>query len=302
MEMNNIIKVNAFAFFTVLLWGSGFPFTRVIGDEISSSSLCFIRCFIAAIVLLIIGRACNIRKPFCKKDVLWFFLSGILGFSAYFIFFNLGLATLSSATGSIVTAASPIITAIGLYTLYGEKINLIGWVSIVCAFAGVAVLLLWNGILSINIGIVWMFLCALVFAGYNILNRKFSEMGYSAMEVVTYSSLFGALQTVFFLPEAVSDGVNASFSANLAALYLGVFPSALAYYFWSKAIVMAERTSIVTNYLFINPLIAAVIGFLLLGEIPDMGTFIGGAIIIISVVVFTLKGDPDRLDDRLAVE
>lgn len=65
---------------------------------------------------------------------------------------------------------------------------------------------------------------------------------------------------------------------------------------------MAERTSIVTNYLFINPLIAAVIGFLLLGEIPDMGTFIGGAIIIISVVVFTLKGDPDRLDDRLAVE
>lgn len=291
--MNNRIKVNIFAFITVLFWGSGFPFTRIIGSDISSYSLCFLRCLVSAVVLIIIGKFCHIRKPFCKKDILWFFLSGILGFSAYFVFFNLGLSTLTSATGSIITAASPVLTAIGLHRFYGERINLIGWISIACAFAGVAVLLLWNGILSINIGILWMFLCAAVFAGYNILNRTFSSKGYTAIEVSTYSAIFGAIQTLIFMPSAVSDIMDADISSCLSALYLGVFPGAVAYFFWSKAITLAERTSEVTNYLFINPLIAAIIGFLLLREIPDMGTFVGGAIIIISVIVFTLKGDPD---------
>lgn len=216
-----------------------------------------------------------------------------MGFSVYFILFNLGLETLSSATGSIITAACPILTAIAVFKLYGEKINVIGWISILCAFGGVAVLLLWNGVLSINIGILWMFLCACVFAGYNVLNRKFSEMGYTAMEVVTYSAVFGAVQMLVFLPQTISDIAGADFASNLAALYLGVMPSAVAYYFWSKAIVLAERTSEVTNYLFVNPLVAAIIGFLLLREIPDPGTFIGGIIIIGSVVVFSLKGNPD---------
>lgn len=304
--MNNKIKTHGLAFLTILLWGSAFPFTRFMGDAISSSALCFERCCISAIVLLIIGKICHIRKPFHKKDLLWFFLSGALGFSAYFMFFNIGMSTLTSATGSIVTTASPILTAIGLYTIYHERINWIGWISIACAFGGVAVLLLWNGVLSINIGILWMFLCGSVFAGYSVLNRKFNEMGYTAMEVVTYSAVFGAIQTVFFLPDLLHDMASAGLAANLSGIYLSVFPSALAYLSWSKAISLADRTSEVTNYMFVNPLIAAIIGFIMLREVPDMGTFIGGAIIIASVIVFTLKGagaakDPEgnpKLSDR----
>lgn len=290
----NKLKVHMYSFLTILLWGSSFPFTRVIGSDISSYSLGFIRCFLAAVILLIIGKACHIRKPFCRKDLLWFFLSGILGFSVYFIFFNLGMATLTSATGSIITAASPILTAIAAMKLYDERINLIGWLSIICAFAGVLILILWEGVLSINTGIFWMLGVALVFSAYNLLNRKFSEMGYTAMEIVTYSALFGAIQMLIFLPQTISDVMQAPLSSNLAALYLGVMPSAVAYFFWSKALVLTSRTSEVTNYLFINPLMAAVIGFIMLGETPDMGTYIGGAVIIISVIVFTLKGSPEE--------
>lgn len=298
-SIGNKIKVNLYAFITVLLWGSSFPFTRMIGDQISAYSLALIRCLLAAIVLLMIGKACHIRKPFCKKDLLWFFISGICGFSLYSIFFNLGMSTLTSATGSIITAASPILTAIAVFKLYNERINLTGWISIICAFAGVVILILWNGILSINIGIVWMFGVALIFSAYNILNRKFSEMGYTAMEAVTYSAVLGAIPMLVFLPQTVTDVINADMTSNLSALYLGVMPCATAYYFWSKAIVLAERTSEVTNYLFVNPLIAAIIGFIMLREIPDMGTYIGGAIIIVSVIVFSVKGSPTEQPPEL---
>lgn len=291
----NKLKVNLYAFITILLWGSSFPFTRIIGDDISSYSLGFIRCALSAVILLIIGKACHIRKPFHKKDLLWFFLSGILGFSVYFIFFNLGMATLTSATGSIITAVSPILTAIAASKIYKEKVSPIGWIMIICAFAGVLILILWNGILSINSGVFWMFGVAVVFAAYNLLNRKFSDMGYTAIEIVTYSAIFGGIQMLPFLPQTIVDVANAGLTSNLAAIYLGVMPSAIAYYFWSKALVLAERTSEVTNYLFVNPLMAAIIGFIMLRETPDIGTYIGGIVIILSVIIFNFKGSSQEM-------
>ncbi|MFQ8847235.1 MAG: EamA/RhaT family transporter, partial [Clostridia bacterium] len=65
--MNNKIKTHSLAFLTILLWGSAFPFTRFLGDAISSSALCFERCCISAIVLLIIGKICHIRKRSARK-------------------------------------------------------------------------------------------------------------------------------------------------------------------------------------------------------------------------------------------
>ena len=189
--MNSKIKTHSLAFLTILLWGSAFPFTRFLGDAISSSALCFERCCISAIVLLIIGKICHIRKPFCKKDLLRFFLSGVLGFSAYFMFFNIGLSTLTSATGSIVTTSIPDpdrhrasirSTTNGSTGSAGSlsHVLLAVWRYSCCGME----------CLSINIGILWMFLCGSVFAGYSVLNRKFAEMGYTAMEVVTYSAVF----------------------------------------------------------------------------------------------------------------
>ena len=65
----NRIKVNIYAFLTILLWGSGFPFTRVIGDEISPYSLSFIRCALAAVILLVIGLNKRLQNiPLSEAD------------------------------------------------------------------------------------------------------------------------------------------------------------------------------------------------------------------------------------------
>ncbi|MDD7130597.1 MAG: EamA family transporter, partial [Firmicutes bacterium] len=84
--MSDRLKVNVFAFITVLFWGSGFPFTRIIGDQISSLNLGFVRCSLAAAVLLAIGLVTGIRRPRSLKDCGWFVLAGATGFSIYFIF------------------------------------------------------------------------------------------------------------------------------------------------------------------------------------------------------------------------
>jgi drug/metabolite transporter (DMT)-like permease len=67
-------------------------------------------------------------------------------------------------------------------------------------------------------------------------------------------------------------------------------PSAIAYFLWGTALSLAEKTNEVTNFMFITPLLSSLLGFMLLKEVPSMGTFIGGTIIILSIVLFNLKG------------
>lgn len=115
-------------------------------------------------------------------------------------------------------------------------------------------------------------------------------MGYTALEIVTYSMICGAILLGFWSVQGFRQLAQASPSHIVALLYLGAFPSALAYFMWGKAMTFAERTSEVTNFMFVTPLLSTLMGFVILHEVPNAGTFIGGAIIIISIVVFNLKG------------
>ncbi|MBC3889027.1 EamA family transporter [Acetobacterium paludosum] len=287
--MKQNTKVSILAFLTVFLWASAFPLTKVAMTYYTPNALGFLRCTIAAVFLLIIGKSNHIRPP-QKKDLPWFFLSGCLGFTLYMITFNIGIQTLTSATASIIIATTPIMTAVVASIFFREKINRLGWFTILLAFVGVLILLLWEGMFSVNIGLIWTLCAATVFCGYNFLNRKLSSVGYTALEIVTYSMCCGAILLAIFAPQGVVQLMTAQPKYLLLVIYLGAFPSAMAYFFWGKALSLADKTNDVTNFMFVTPLLSTVMGFMLLNEIPNMGTFIGGIIIIVSIILFNLKG------------
>ena len=157
-------KVFGLSFLSVFLWASAFPLTKVAQQQFTSIPLGFLRCTVAAFFLIIIGKCCHIRLP-QKKHIPLFFVSGGLGFTGYMITFNTGILTLTSATSSIIIAVTPILTAIVASNLYKEKIKPIGWAAIAAAFIGVLILLLWEGVFSINIGLIWTVGAAIVFCG-----------------------------------------------------------------------------------------------------------------------------------------
>lgn len=288
--MGTKTKSGILAFLTVFLWSSAFPLTKVATEYIDPNQLGLLRCTIASVILLIIGKVCHIKLPKKATHIPLFFLSGGLGFSMYMITFNTGMLTLSSSMGSLIIATTPVLTAVGATFLYKERIKPIGWMAILSAFFGVAVLLMWDGSASYSVGIWWTCAAAFVFCCYNLLNRKLLAIGYSAVECVTWSMTCGAVLLIPFVGEAIVQAGNASISALLVVLYLGSMPSATAYLLWSKAFSLANKTSDVTNYQFLTPLISTLLGLIILGEVPGMSTFIGGTIIIVSIVVFGFKG------------
>lgn len=220
-----------------------------------------------------------------RKDLPYFMLAGALGFFFYMIAFNLGQKTVTASTGSIVIATVPLLTAFIARFVYREKLSFIQWVALIIEFAGVAVLTLMNGILSFNIGLVWLFLAALALSLYNLLQRRLTKK-YTALQTSAFSIFFGTILLSVFLPVSVKQVFDAPPIQWVYLVILGVFSSAIAYVSWSKAFAKAEKTSQVSNYMFVTPFLTSLLGFLLADEIPELSTLAGGAIILCGVFVF----------------
>lgn len=287
--MSNKIKITILCILTVFGWALAFPFSKIAMHHYGPYSLGFLRVTVASAALLIMGLFKGIRPPKLRHLGL-FLISGACGFGIYLFAFNRGIQTLSSASSSILVATTPVMTAVGAHFLYKEKINPIGWVTLVTAFLGVALMMLWDGILSINEGIIWTLLAAVVFCCYNLLNRKLSKMGYTAEEIVTYSMMAAIIVLSPFSARGLSEIQSAVPKDIIVLLILSFFSSAGAYYLWSKALSLTKNTSDVTNFGFLTPFVATLLGSVVLSEVPSISTDIGGTIIILSIVIFSLKG------------
>ena len=284
-------KVVGYSLFTILMWASAYPLTKIAQTHFTPVPISFVRSFIAGFLMLIIGRMNGMKLP-QKKHIPLFLVSGAFGYVIYTIAMNIGLQTLPSATCSLLVATSPIMTAIIAAKVYNEKINLVSWCAILIAFAGVAILLLWDsrGAFIIDAAMLWMLLSAASWAGYNIMTRKLVALGYTSAQIACYSMLAAAFWLSFSAVDGFRETVTAGWVHILSLLYLAVISNALGCILWGKAMAYAEKTSEVANFMFLSPLLSAMMSFILLKEVPGMGTFIGGAVIISGLLLFNLKG------------
>lgn len=250
----------------------------------SPESIGVIRYLIASIFFIILGSIKRIGFPEIR-DIPKFVFSGVLGFTMYMITFNQASLSLTSATGSIIIATAPVITAILALILFKERIKTLGWVAIIVEFAGIIVLTLGGGTLSFNSGILWMFIAAICISSYNLFQRVFVKK-YSAIQSTAYSVFAGTICLLIYLPKASIQIVSVSARHFLVLCFLGIFPSALAYLWWAKALMMANKISDVTNFMFVTPFLAALMGFYIMDEIPTISTCIGGLMIIAGLILF----------------
>ena len=277
-----------YAAITIVFWSLAYVFTRRALQVFSTFSLGFLRYLIASAALIVIAFITKMKPPHVR-DLPLFALSGAIGFFLYMICFNQGQSTVTAATGSVVIATVPVITALFARFLYGEQLRPLQWTAIAVEFMGVAVLTLLNSSLSLNSGLFWLILAALELSGYNLIQRKLTKR-YTALQASTFSIFFGTLLLAFFSPTALREAAHAPAIQFVYLGVLGIGSSAIAYVSWAKAFSKAKQTSQVSNYMFITPFLTSIFGFLFAGEIPDTATLIGGGIILLGVLLFNLSG------------
>ncbi|MDI9370007.1 MAG: DMT family transporter [Synergistaceae bacterium] len=269
---------------TILFWSLAFVTTRLALHHFSVYSLGFLRYLAASLTLLPVALATGIKPP-RREDIKWFAAAGALGFFFYMIAFNKGCETVNVSTSSVIMATVPVMTALFARMVLGESLRGVQWLAIAIEFAGIVVLTMKDGVFTINSGILWLLLAAVSLCAYNLLQR-FLTRSYSALQVTTYGIFAGTIMLAVFLPGSIEEARTASGTLLSYVVFLGVFPSAIAYITWAKAFMKAERTSYVTNYMFITPFLTTLQGFLIVGELPDSATVVGGAIILSGAFLF----------------
>jgi len=273
-----------YAFLTVLLWASAFAFTKVALVSFTPEALGSVRYLFASSLLLVFAIIKRISLPKIK-DVPMFFLSGFAGFALYVYAFNMGSASVSAATSSILVSTAPILTAILAAIFYKEKIKKICWFAIAMEFFGIIIIALNDGVFSMSRGIEWILISAFCLGIYNIIQRKLLKK-YTPFESTTYSIFAGTILLTFFLKDGLIQLHQAPVLQIVNVVCLGFFPGAIAYLLWATAISRSKKITTVTNFMFITPLFSTILGLVVIREVPSVITIIGGCIIVGGSILF----------------
>lgn len=284
--MSNRVKAIIGALATIAVWATAFPFSKIALQHVDSLTLSVARVVGGAMLMLIIGVVKGLQIPTSWREWGLYIVLGMTGNFVYQVVFNQGLLTIPAATSSIIMALTPMTTALMALVVYKDYMKPIGWLFTITAFAGVAVIILWNGPINVPMGAFWTLFGMILFAIYNIINRGLSLKGHDPITVATWSMFTGAIMALPFVSQSVANIVVAPVSTWLAIMYLACFSSALGFVFWSYALEHAERVSDVTNFMYLSPVVAAIVAAFLLEEYPNMGLYIGAPIILGSLYLF----------------
>ncbi|WP_189600085.1 DMT family transporter [Streptomyces lateritius] len=276
---------------TVVLWASAFVSIRSAGAAYSPGALALGRLLAGALVL---GAVLLIRREGLPARGAWpgILISGLLWFGAYMVVLNWGEQEVDAGTAAMVVNIGPILIALLGARFLGEKLppRLVAGMGV--SFAGaVAVGLSMSGEGHASVlGVVLCLLAAIAYAGGVVAQKPALAHG-SALQVTTFGCLVGTVACLPFAGQLIDEAGRAPLPATLNMVYLGVFPTALAFTTWAYALARttAGRMGATT---YAVPALVVVMAWVFLGELPGLLTLAGGALCLAGVAVSRSRPKP----------
>jgi drug/metabolite transporter (DMT)-like permease len=271
----------------VLLWASAFPAIQVASPQLGVIGLSFVRLTIAMTTLVLFALVRRIRIP-RARDLGWIVAAGFFGMTAYQLLLNASELAVPAGTASIIVAAAPLVSVLVARLLFQERIAPRTVVGSAIAMGGVLAVCLARAGLSLPATVMIAVAAMAVQGIYHPLQRPLLRR-YSGFEVATYAMIAGTVMTVPFVPFGWNNLSGASLGGWVAAVYLGLLPSAVGFVLWGSAVAKLP-VAVSTSLLYLVPPVAVLIAWLWLGDLPLPIELLGGVVVITGVVVISQGG------------
>jgi drug/metabolite transporter (DMT)-like permease len=286
---NSKLLPYAEALFAVIVWGASFIATKVALQDSSPLTVVWLRFLIGVVIL---GIVVALRRQFGlpeKKEWGYFALLGFLGITFHQWLQSNALQTAEAGTTAWIVSTTPVFMALLGWFILKERLGWTKNLGILLAFLGVVVVISKGDLGSVSFGNfgapgdILVLISAVNWAVFSALSRR-GLKSHSASLMMFLLMAIGWVFTTFLFITTNGLGEIASITVDgwMALGFLGVFCSGLAYVAWYDAL-KALTTTETGAFLYIEPLVAVVIAFFVLGEAITWASLLGGAVILFGV-------------------
>jgi drug/metabolite transporter (DMT)-like permease len=277
-----------------LIWGANFSVVKWGLDFLTPLAFNALRfpvgCLVLGAAALSIGP---LPRP-GRADLPRLILLGLLGNGVYQLLFIYGLDLTRAGNAALLLATIPVWTL--LFSALAREGTLDGRVfaGIAATFAGM-LLVVAGGAQEVALGTgslrgdIFMVLAAMSWAGYTVGSRPLI-VRYGAIPVTAWTLWIGAAGLVLIgVPDLIAtDWAAVPLGAWASVAFAGLLGLGLAYLIWYRAVLQlgSARTAAYSNLI---PVVALIIAWILLGEVPTP-LQVGGAAIILAGIVLARRG------------
>lgn len=227
--------------------------------------------------------------PVSRRDM-WALLGlGVLGNGLYQLLFAVGVAHTRAGSAAIVLAAAPVFIALMGRFLGIERVGLRGYGGVLLSIVGIAIVIMGGAARqtgdSTLYGNLIVLAGAFCWALFNVLLVPFTHR-VSLVNISALTLVGGAVPLVAFSAPAIlaTNWTSVRPLTWAAIAYSGIASLVIAYLFWYRGVrvIGPTRTAIYSN---LQPVIALLVSWVLLREIPTEWQGVGAATIIAGVIL-----------------
>lgn len=276
-----------------VIWGTQGPFAKLIMQSGGNASFAsFGKLATGGLILLL---ALSLKDPkrlkIDRKGLLWTCFLGLVAQAGFNFTYYSAVGLIGIANSAVILYLAPIAFLAYSVVLFKETPTMQKSISAVVCFLGCA-LAVTGGIFdfsSLSIpGVLLALLSVVSFATMGAFGKLLAEK-YDPMTLMVYSFLWGAF---FMLPSTMVSGgfaITPNMNLIIGVLGIGMFPAALAYFFYFKGLsfgVPLSKAGVICSMEMVS---AVVIAATLFGEEMSIMKWCGVGVILISILMSEYK-------------
>lgn len=286
----------AAALVSIILWSAAFVGIRAAGRAFSPGALALGRLTIGSILLGILVATRPFVRP-TRRELALLILAGLLWFGVYNIALNDAERRVDAGTAAMLVLVAPIIVVALAAVFLKERTTPNLLLGGVLAFGGVA--LIGFATTAHNAPLAGVILClvAAVSSAIGVVAEKPVLSRISALQATWTCCLVGAIVCLPYAPELLHELRTAPGSSIGWLVFLGVFPTSIAFTTWAYALARGSAGRLVATAYLVPP-ITIVMSWLILGEVPAAMAVVGGALCLVGVYIARREPAPEGLATR----